>query len=562
MRKATIAMPQRPLTRRAVPTAPIFMGLDFSTQGLKATLIDGTGQVVAETAVQFDANLPEFKTEGGVHRHADGLTVTAPPLMWVAALDLLLARMQKENLPLAKVAAISGSGQQHGSVYLRRGARAQLRAFDSRLTLRDQLRDVFSFDAAPVWMDSSTRAQCREREATLGGAQAVAELTGSRSYERFTGNQIAKFHQQQPEAYAATDHIALVSSFTASLLIGTYAPIEPGDGAGMNLMNIRTRHWAPAALRCTAPGLAKRLGPIVPSHKVIGHLGRYFIARYGFAPHTQVIAFSGDNPNSLAALGLARSGDIAISLGTSDTVFGALSDPKPSAAEGHIFGNPINPRSYMALICYKNGSLTREAVRNEFARGSWKAFEDALARTPKGNGGRIGFYFKEPEITPTVLKSGIHRFGPDNRPDRFTPEQDVRAVVEGQCLSMRLHANNIGLVPQKIMATGGASVNKSLLQVMADVFGTQVHVSSRPNSASLGAAYRALHGWHCARARRFIPFEKVIRAAAAFTPAAEPDIVKHRLYTAMLKRYADLEKRITSISSQSVRGRGRDISGA
>jgi xylulokinase len=198
----------------------------------------------------------------------------------------------------------------------------------------------------------------------------------------------------------------------------------------------------------------------------------------------------------------------------------------------------------MALICYKNGSLTREFVRNEFARGSWKAFEAALARTPAGNGGRIGFYFKEPEITPTVLKPGIYRFGPDGRPARFTPEQNVRAVVEGQCLSMRLHGNNIGLVPQKILATGGASVNKSLLQLMADVFGTPVHVSSRPNSASLGAAYRALHGWHCARARKFVPFAKVVRVAASFTSAAEPDRARYRLYTAMLRRYAQLEKQV------------------
>ncbi|MFH1477690.1 MAG: xylulokinase [Verrucomicrobiota bacterium] len=537
-------MPQHLLIRRNIFAASLFLGLDFSTQGLKATLIDMAGQVLAEPVVSFDTDLPEFKTEGGVHRHVDALTVTAPPLMWVAALDLLLARMQKQNLPLARVAAISGSGQQHGSVYLRRGARTRLQALDIRRTLRDQFRDMFSINAAPVWMDSSTAGQCRERDTALGGAQAVAKLTGSRSYERFTGNQIAKIYRQDPDAYALTDHIALVSSFTASLLIGDYAPIEPGDGAGMNLMNIRTRRWSPAALRCTAPDLEKRLGPIVPSHKVIGRLSRYFVQRYGFAPQTQVIAFSGDNPNSLAALGLARSGDIAISLGTSDTVFGALAAPKPSAAEGHIFGNPINPHGYMALICYKNGSLTREAVRDEFAQGSWKKFGTALARTPAGNGGRIGFYFKEPEITPTVLKPGIYRFGPDERPGWWTPEQNVRAVVEGQYLSMRLHANNIGLVPQKIIATGGASVNKSLLQIMADVFGTKVYVSGQPNSASLGAAYRAWHGWHCARARKFVPFQKAVKAALFFTPAAAPDRSRHHIYTAMLPHYARLEKNL------------------
>ncbi len=519
----------------------MFLGLDFSTQGLKATLIDVTGLIVAETNVKFDTDLPEFETEGGVHRHADGLTVTAPPLMWVAALDLLLARMQKSKLPLKKVAAISGSGQQHGSVYLRPGTRVRLGALDSRLTLRDQLGDVFALEASPVWMDSSTTRQCRERDAALGGAQLVAELTGSRSYERFTGNQIAKIWQQHPEAYAATERIALVSSFAASLLIGNYAPIDPGDGAGMNLMNIRTRRWAPAALRCTAPGLANKLGPLVPSHKVIGCLTTYFIDRYGFAPGTSVIAFSGDNPNSLAALGLAHSGDIAISLGTSDTIFGALSTPRPSAAEGHIFGNPIDPHGYMALICYKNGSLTREYVRNEFACGSWQAFEAALARTPAGNGGRIGFYFKDPEITPPVLKPGIYRFGPDALPARFTPDQNVRAVAEGQILSMRLHGNKLGLIPRNILATGGASVNKSLLQLMADVFGTPVHLSGQPNSASLGAAYRALHGWHCAHTARFVPFAKAIRAPSKWTPAAEPDRAKHLLYTASLKRYAQLE---------------------
>ena len=39
--------------------------------------------------------------------------------------------------------------------------------------------------------------------------QAVAELTGSRAYERFTGNQIAKIYQSQPQNYADTEvHIS------------------------------------------------------------------------------------------------------------------------------------------------------------------------------------------------------------------------------------------------------------------------------------------------------------------------------------------------------------------
>jgi len=60
---------------------------------------------------------------------------------------------------------------------------------------------------------------------------------------------------------------------------------------------------------------------------------------------------------------------------------------------GHIFCNPIDPEGHMALICYKNGSLTREHVRNTYAQGTWDAFNQMLSQTPPGNNGNIAFYF-------------------------------------------------------------------------------------------------------------------------------------------------------------------------
>jgi hypothetical protein len=60
-------------------------------------------------------------------------------------------------------------------------------------SLREQLIPVaFSIDRCPIWQDSSTTEECKMLEAAAGGAQALANLTGSRAYERFTGNQIAK----------------------------------------------------------------------------------------------------------------------------------------------------------------------------------------------------------------------------------------------------------------------------------------------------------------------------------------------------------------------------------
>ena len=55
--------------------------------------------------------------------------------------------------------------------------------------LHDELAHAFSVLDSPVWMDSSTTAECRKLEEAVGGAQRLADITGSSAYERFTGNQ-------------------------------------------------------------------------------------------------------------------------------------------------------------------------------------------------------------------------------------------------------------------------------------------------------------------------------------------------------------------------------------
>ncbi len=105
------------------------------------------------------------------------------------------------------------------------------------------LQECFAIYDCPVWMDSSTTRQCLELEKHSGGPDALAKITGSRAYERFTGNQIAKIHLFEPEKYECCERISLVSSFLASLFLGHYAPIDYSDGSGMNLLDIHSKQW-------------------------------------------------------------------------------------------------------------------------------------------------------------------------------------------------------------------------------------------------------------------------------------------------------------------------------
>lgn len=517
--------------------ANLYLGLDASTQSISAIVIDlDTRHVVYELSLNYDDTLPHYGTENGVFRNPDPTHVHAPPLMWVEALDKLIAQMQTDGAPLGEIKAISGSGQQHGSVYLNATATETLSRLDARKSLLENLGGVFSRATSPIWMDSSTRTECDEICQTLGGLQATAEATGSTTFERFTGPQIRKFYKDDPDAYARTEHIMLVSSFMASILSGTVAPIDHGDGAGMNLMDIQTKQWHKQALSATAPDLVNRLPPLANSWQIIGPISPYFVKKYGFHPDTQTLAWSGDNPNSVVGLGLIKEGIVAISLGTSDTYFGTMqgckTDPR---GEGHVFVSPTG--DYMTLICFKNGSLAREAIAEQFGL-AWNSFSQALNITPPGNNGKILLPYFEPEIVPNVLTPGIRRFDLNE----IDADGHCRAVVEAQMMSMRIHSNWMGVRPSAIYVTGGASVNTDILQIMADVQNCSVQRFEVTNSAALGAALRAAHASLNASGTSF-SWQDIIAGFAEPLSGSEITPKNASVYDELVKKYAECERR-------------------
>ncbi|KAN0088454.1 hypothetical protein V8E55_005511 [Tylopilus felleus] len=110
----------------------------------------------------YDRDLPTY---GTIRGHDQG-QVTSPVL---DAIDLVMHRVKKAGVDLGAIAAISGSAQQHGSVYWSGHAETAQETVD---------RHAF---AAPLWQYSSTTTTLN------GGPQRLADLTGSRAYERFTG---------------------------------------------------------------------------------------------------------------------------------------------------------------------------------------------------------------------------------------------------------------------------------------------------------------------------------------------------------------------------------------
>ena len=513
---------------------PLYLGIDCSTQGLTAVVIeiDGdTRRVVFNQSLNYDRDFPEYATNGGVIYGGDG-EVQAPPAMWANALDRMLARVAKSaELDVDNLRAISGSAQQHGSVYLNPRAQEVLRTLNPTRKLAPQLSTIFSRARSPVWLDASTGTQCREIEAALGGADRVTALTGSPPCERFTGPQIRKFAAEQPNAYADTARVHLVSSFLASLLAERDAPIEPGDGSGMNLMDLREERWSEEALEATAPDLAARLPPIRRSWEIFGTLSPYWQKRYALPP-AAIVPFTGDNPSSLIGTGIIHDRVVAVSLGTSDTVFALGTEP--AGRSSHVFRAPTG--DYMNLVCFRNGSLAREWVRMEYGL-DWDTVGLVLERAP-GNDGWLMLPWLEIESTPRVAQPGLRRFGFD----RFDAERNVRGLIEGQMMAIANHAAAVSGTIDRVIATGGAAVNRPILQVMANVFGVDVYRLDVENSAALGAALRAYHAERLA-AGEAVSWQTVVSGFTDPQPGHRvwPNPKHVAMYAELRRDYAMLE---------------------
>lgn len=492
----------------------LYAGLDCSTQSLTLVVIDVGGsrrEVVHRDSLPFDDDLPQFGTKHGVTISDSTGLVHSSPLLWAAAMEVMLGRLAGA-IDVSRLRGISGSAQQHGSVYC------------------GETPDVLTRATSPIWMDSSTGRECADIEAAIGGPAALAQITGSRAYPRFTGPQIRKFARGEPETYAQTSRIHLVSSYLASLLIGAHAPIDHADASGMNLMDLRTRTWNRRLLEATAPGLVDKLPPLVATCTVIGRLASQWQQRFGL-PAAKVTAWSGDNPCSMIGTGLVKEGQLGISLGTSDTIFGPMTEPRVSHdGTGHVFASPTG--DYMGIAVFRNGSLARERIRDQFGL-DWEGFSAALASTEAGNGGAMMLPWFEPEITPAVPQPMDVRRGLDEA----SPARHIRAIVEGQMTALARHSEWMGIRADTIHATGGAAANSEILQVMADVFDATVHRLESTDSAALGAALTA---WQTVTGH---PWTDVVAGfTRPLTAAAVTPVPSHvATYRALQPRYAAFE---------------------
>lgn len=506
-------------------SGPLYIGTDLSTQQLKALVVDSTLKKVYEAKFDFDADAKGYDIKKGVMTNEAEGEVYAPVALWLQAMDTVLARLKDAGLDFSRVKGISGAGMQHGSVFWNTDAEEIMAALDPADGLEKQVDKALAYPFSPNWQDASTQKECDEFDAVLGNEIELANATGSKAHHRFTGPQILRMTRKHPEAYQKTHRITLVSSWLATIFRGKFAPFDISDVCGMNLWDIPNGRWHPKLLELASgkfpvEELKAKLDNVPEDGgEHLGHISPYFIKRYGFSPDCEIITSTGDNPSTILALPL-RQNDALVSLGTSTTFLMSTPQYKPDPAT-HFFNSPTTAGLYMFMLCYKNGGLAREQVRDAINKqssaeaNSWQHFDKDLLSvkplaTENSDPMQLGLYFPRPEIIPNLPQGEWHyEYDPKSNTLRKTdkvrnaPTQDARVIVESQMLSLRLRSQELvqspgnGLPPQprRVYVVGGGSRNKAIAKVIGEVLGGSDGVwklDVGENACALGSAYKAV----------------------------------------------------------------------
>jgi xylulokinase len=446
------------------------LGIDVSTTGAKALLIDEHGDVVTSHTTEYPLSTPK-----PLWSEQD------PADWWQGVCVSIKAALNKANLSGEHVGAIGLTGQMHGLVMLD-GSDQVLRP-------------------AILWNDQRTGPQCAWITEKVGGLDRLLQLTGNPVLPGFTAPKIVWVRDNEPEVYARTTHILLPKDYVRLCLTGEFAT-EVSDASGMSLLDVAQRRWSKEMLDALDIPIGW-LPTCTESDQVSGRIHASAAQATGLKVGTPVVGGGGDQAAQAVGSGIVKAGVISVTSGTSGVVF-AHSDKYAFEAQGrlHAFCHAVPGKwHYMGVMLSAGGSFRwlRDSVgdlEKTVARLTGDDPYDLLTReaalAPVGSEGLIFLPYLTGERTPYPDPNARGAFV--GLTVRHGKRHLVRAVLEGVSFGLRDSLElikGLGVPIEQVRASGGGARSAVWRQIQADVFGTELVLVNVTEGAAYGAALLA-----------------------------------------------------------------------
>ncbi|HSE16258.1 MAG TPA: xylulokinase [Pyrinomonadaceae bacterium] len=438
----------------------MLLGIDLSTTGAKALLIDREGRVVSSATTPLSLSTPH-----PLWSEQD------PREWWTATTNSIAQALAAANASGDDVLAIGLTGQMHG------------------LVLLDERGEVLR--PAILWNDQRCGAECDEIRARVSRAELV-RITGNDALTGFTAPKILWVETHEPEVYHRARHVLLPKDYIRYKLTGALA-MDKADGSGTMLFDLRERTWSSQILK------ALNISPdwlpqTFEGHETTGEVTREAGELTGLRPGTPVVAGGGDQAAGAVGTGVVRPGTLAVTLGTSGVVF-AATESALIEPEGrlHAFCHAVAGRWHlMGVMLSAAGSL--QWYRDKLASDrSFAELVDEAAAVPAGSEGLIFLPYLSGERTP--YPDPLARGAWVGLTMRHGQPHLTRSILEGVAFGIKdmfclMRDAGLGSIEEVRVSGGGA---KSLLwrQILADTLEAELVTVNTTEGAAYGAALLA-----------------------------------------------------------------------
>jgi xylulokinase len=456
-----------------------YLGIDLGTSGLKLTLVDEEGSVVAEAESSYDVHAPQ-----------SGHAETAPS-EWEAALcragQVLSQRLHTLDAGIS-LRAVGVTGQMHGVVLVDAAA--------------EPVRPAI------LWPDQRA-VSCLE---TWTGLEVDARSRlGNPIVAGMAGPMLSWLHEFEPASMAATALVRSPKDWVRSLLTGDRVT-ERTDASATLLWDTVADDWSPEALKLSAVR-PEQLPVIVGSDQVVGHTSLLADAgplHWAGAEGVPVVAGGADIACALTALKRAQSGvrwrdALVVNVGTGIQILRpdvVRPSPRPAVphlavphlavphlAVPHLYGDTDG--GWYEMVAIQNGGFALSWVRQLLGL-TWDDFVAAAASAPPGSAGAAFVPFLTGERG--LVASPGSMAGWSGLTPSVGRAELARSAFEGFAFTVRRGMEAFHDHQGPVILCGGGVREPWVRQLLADVLGrTTTYVPLRSASA-VGAAVLAARG--------------------------------------------------------------------
>ncbi len=438
-------------------TKSFLLGIDVSTTGAKALLVDESGKVVSSaTTPQTLSNPYPLWSEQNPADWWDGVSQSVRKALAIAGASG------------DQVRTVGLTGQMHG------------------LVLLDAENRVLR--PAILWNDQRTAAECDEIT-NLVGFSRLLNITGNKALTGFTAPKIIWVRNHEPEVFAKIAHILLPKDYVRFRLTGVYAA-DKADGSGMQLFDLRKRNWSEELLNTLEIPL-EWLPKTFEGPEITGEITEEAAKITGLRAGTPVVGGGGDQAAQAVGVGAIEPGIVALTLGTSGVVFAATPEPYiEQQGRLHAFCHSIPDTWHlMGVMLSAAGSLQwyRDTLAPEIA------FDDLLAPAHDVSPGSEGLFFL-PYLTGerTPHPDPLARAAFVGLTIRHSRQHMTRSVLEGVAFGLRdgmelIRSAGLGDIRQ-VRVSGGGAKSSLWRQILSDVLATELVTVNTTEGAAYGAA--------------------------------------------------------------------------